>query len=250
MRRLRANYPGGPQSALLFISTLARAKCRSFCWLTIASLIFTSFYLAANLWTVIFIWYVYTKSAIYGVAQRFSRESWYQRGRMNTPFRSASADRQHVCFVYRRKGKDFDVQLCFSWRGNASHQSLKDKNQNRCWSTIACIYYPVDHVESFQLCRIHFTYSSERRGGWLGKHFPSHSVGPVNFSWLQVESVSGTWLQEWTELTSLHKSGVAMYRSISLNTCQSWQGSKVKNIFCTQKSPQSSSVFSLMLKRH
>lgn len=243
------NYPGGPQSTFLFTSILARAECWSLCWLMIAALIFISFYLAANLWTVIFIWYVSTKSAIYGVAQRFSRESRYQRGRMNKPFHSASADRRHVCSVYRRKGKDFDVQLCFPWRRNANRQTLKDKNQNRCWSTKNLHLLPGRPGGKLPTLQDLFHLYNLKTKRLVGQTFyvTFSRNNPVFFSFFFLDYIlNQSTAFGWKNAHSWHrcaKSGVAMCRSISQNTCQSWQGRKVKkHLLHPEKPPEFFSV--------
>lgn len=109
-----------------------------------------------------------------------------------------------------------------------------------------CIYYPAGQVESFQLCRIYFTYTTWRPSGWLGKHSTSRSVGTIQFFFFldyilnQSTAFGCKNAHSWHRCT---KSAVAMCRSISQNTCQSWQGRKVeKRLLHPEKPPEFFSV--------
>lgn len=102
---------GGLNSFLLFISILA-GKTYSiqdlyyiyFCWPRITALIFILFYLATNLWSDIFIWYVHKKYSIHGVVQWFWREFLYQRGHVN-----------NKPFVYKNLIVLYVIQYCLKY---------------------------------------------------------------------------------------------------------------------------------------
>lgn len=137
---------------------------------------------------------------------------------MNKPFHSASADPQRVCFVYRGKGKGPTYRHVFlggeeptirPWRirTNSAAEALRPASITQ-WAR-----WKVSNSAGFTSPMHLLRDIRKRRGGWLGKHFPSSPVvGPIGYSLNQSTARGCKSGQIWHHCTKAEPQCSAVFR--------------------------------------